>query len=393
MLVKEICPGNNPLWSGPTSLTAVNDILFFTADDGTHGTELWKSDGTAGGTAMVKDIWTGSGSSNLGQLTRAHGALYFAASDGIWGRELWRSDGTDAVMVHDINPGAGHSDPGSIAEVNGSLLFGANDGVHGTELWRVPLVKLWDGGGDGASWSDPLNWSDNTLPTASDDVVISVSGAPVTNISASVTIRSLVCDETLVMAPGSGVLRTGSLQLGPTGHLDLSNNALIVDYADVSSLDTIQGYLSSGYASGAWNGLGINSTIAATTPNRALGYAQATDIGSPPSFAGQAIDDTAVLVRFTVSGDSDLDGKVDVADLGRLASNWQQTPRNWSEGDFDYSGSVDVNDLGILASNWQQGLSAPPAAASARGRLAIGLFSRAPLKQLRIRSELDELLA
>jgi hypothetical protein len=46
---------------------------------------------------------------------------------------------------------------------------------------------------------------------------------------------------------------------------------------------------------------------------------------------------------------------VDVADLGILATNWQQSPRIFSQGDFNYDGSVDVADLGILATNWQAG--------------------------------------
>jgi hypothetical protein len=50
-----------------------------------------------------------------------------------------------------------------------------------------------------------------------------------------------------------------------------------------------------------------------------------------------------------------------VADLGILATNWQQSPRTFSQGDFDYSGTVDVNDLGILASHWQQQLAPPNA--------------------------------
>jgi hypothetical protein len=71
---------------------------------------------------------------------------------------------------------------------------------------------------------------------------------------------------------------------------------------------------------------------------------------------------------FVLAGDANRDRKVDVADLGVLASNWQQSPRTFSQGNFDYSpdGLVDVADLGILASQWQQSLSEPSAASSAR---------------------------
>jgi uncharacterized delta-60 repeat protein len=81
---------------------------------------------------------------------------------------------------------------------------------------------------------------------------------------------------------------------------------------------------------------------------------------------------------FVLAGDADRDGKVDVADLGILASNWQQSPRTFPQGDFDYSGTVDVNDLGILATRWQQSLSSAqaPVASKTRSlsRMIDGLF-------------------
>jgi hypothetical protein len=65
-----------------------------------------------------------------------------------------------------------------------------------------------------------------------------------------------------------------------------------------------------------------------------------------------------VLNFFALAGDADHDRDIDVNNLGILASNWQQSPRTFSQGDFDYSGTVDVNDLGMRATRSQQQLAA-----------------------------------
>ncbi len=140
VLVKNIYPGKG----GPTpqTLTNVNGTLFFMADNGANGRELWKSDGTAAGTVMVKDIWPGPGNSYPFEMANVNGTLFFAADNGMNGRELWKSDGTEAgtVMVRNIQPETGGygygSNPFRLTNVNGTLYFNVYTSPNGQELWK-----------------------------------------------------------------------------------------------------------------------------------------------------------------------------------------------------------------------------------------------------------------
>ena len=147
--VKDIRPG--PFGSYPYFLTDVNGTLFFRASDGTTGDELWKSDGTEAGTVRVKDIIPGSGTSYARYLTNVNGTLFFSAFDETTDFEettdveLWKSDGSEGgtVRVMDIFPGnnpfgfPGRSSPSNLTNVNGKLFFTADDGIHGRELWML----------------------------------------------------------------------------------------------------------------------------------------------------------------------------------------------------------------------------------------------------------------
>jgi len=113
-------------------------VTYFRTNDGQHGTELWRSDGTAEGTFMLLDIFPGSRSSGPRRFFEFNGLMYFVANDGEHGYELWRTDGTAAntEMVKDIWPGIDAViDTGPIT-IGDKFYFVASDGVHGKELWE-----------------------------------------------------------------------------------------------------------------------------------------------------------------------------------------------------------------------------------------------------------------
>ncbi len=169
---------NNGAGSFPNTFAECSGKLFFVANDGTHGYELWMTDGTEAGTRLVKDIKPGSDifGSWISTPVEYNELLYFYArgaenGDGLWvsdgteagtqlvketptitkfikynGKllfatgELWITDGTEAgtriVKQISTNP-LGPSNPRVLSELNGKLYFFAFNGTNGNELWMT----------------------------------------------------------------------------------------------------------------------------------------------------------------------------------------------------------------------------------------------------------------
>jgi len=146
----------------------------------------------------------------------------------------------------------------------------------------------------------------------------------------------------------SGTSVVNSLTIATGAALDLTNNSMVIDYT--GALGTMVGDVRTHMLS---NRL-ITSNADAS---HRLGYGD-NAVLSKTTFGGQTVDTSSVLVKFTYGGDANLDGQVDVTDLGALATSWQ-TSAPWTGGDFNYDGFVDVSDLGILATDWQLGVGSP----------------------------------
>ncbi len=121
--------------SAPRFLTRAADLVFFRANDGVHGVELWATDGTAQGTRLVRDIRPGEAGSGPTLLTPVGSRVYFTAVDGVHGRELWVSDGTRAGthIVKDLTRGTAGSAITGIADGGGTAYLGLDH----RQLWRT----------------------------------------------------------------------------------------------------------------------------------------------------------------------------------------------------------------------------------------------------------------
>lgn len=175
-----------------------------------------------------------------------------------------------------------------------------------------------------------------------------------------------VSEGTLRILAGSGdagVSKLEELSIESGATADLADSALMIDYQGASPIGPLRMLIATGSAGGAWNGTGLTSSAAqavasgAAVHKTALGLGEASDLGIN-QYAGLSLDSTSVVVLYTYFGDANLDGQVDITDLGSLATSWQ-SPSVWTSGDFNYDGFTDITDLGLLATNWQAGVVSP----------------------------------
>lgn len=187
-LIEDIRPGSGSSVPGATNRTKypiVGNNLYFEADDGTNGKDLYKFDGSTvtlidvnsnsedltgnafveypvafedklffsgysgsevgselleydGSQLIIHDVHSGEGDSYIRWLTIYNDELYFTAKDGdgTTGWHLWKYDGINISPVSEDGK-TESSDPYYLVSAGNKVYFSASDGIHGYELWST----------------------------------------------------------------------------------------------------------------------------------------------------------------------------------------------------------------------------------------------------------------
>jgi hypothetical protein len=147
------------------------------------------------------------------------------------------------------------------------------------------------------------------------------------------------------------------------GGADIQGGKLVFDYTNGSSpASAVDSILTASYGDGSNrfsvdNGAAIYSSTAKAA-GKALGWAD-DGVGK-------------VTVMYTLYGDANLDGAVDLRDLNRVLCNYNGTAATWSSGDFDYNRVVDLNDLTRVLCNYNRTLPQPSLVVSGADRINQG---------------------
>ena len=186
-LVKDINQGKDG--SDAAAFVTLNDLAYFRANDGSHGYELWRTDGTEAGTELVIDLNPGPLNGFPDGIAAVNGALYFNGFDtsDFTGSKAWRSDGTavGTSLLVDTFPGLmgggtfGPPLPGNFTALDATtILFTALDPVGGLEPWKTDGTAAGTGRildlHPGPEWSIPIEFTDlrDVAYFAADDSVV-----------------------------------------------------------------------------------------------------------------------------------------------------------------------------------------------------------------------------
>jgi hypothetical protein len=210
------------------------------------------------------------------------------------------------------------------------------------------------------SGSLTLTGGNITLVSDANGLSVTVSNDAVVNFATSQHLAALTLADNAkatLAADGGHFIRTSTFSIAPTATFDLTDNDLILQ-ADAASraavLAAISNFVKIGRNNGAWTGVGgITSSTAAAQPNHLTGLPIALNdkgAGTPlyTTFDGVAVDNNAILVKYSWNGDADLSGKIDSDDYFQIDNGFVLKLTGYRNGDFDFNNAVDADDYFLI---------------------------------------------
>ena len=288
---------------GLTVFGVIGETLFFTADDGISGVELWRV-GTTGLAEMIEDSIPGDGI-RLGNaplvptwLETIDNTQYFTANDGVHGRELWSVGITGQAVLHDLNTGPGSSGAKYLRAIGGRLFVVATTDAAGTELWSL---------------------TPDAVTSTPSDILLSnklvYESAVVGRVLATLSVQdsAFVERHSLSLVSGDGDTHNAMIELR-------GNRVVLKSKLDFETSKT------------------LSFRVRATNPKGGVFEKAST----------MAVGDVVVY------GDINHDEIVDLRDFAIIRSNFNQANATFTQGDLNGDGLVDIKDFALLKSEFRK---------------------------------------
>jgi hypothetical protein len=300
--------------------------------------------GASGNDTFTLDYSAGNFASALSSI------CYTGGTDGSNAIDFVGTAASDILTVTatGITPSGGFgSTPITVSNVSAIQLPGGSGGSDAIDITGSPV------GGYTVN-------ADTASGTA--NVSVNVSGASTAiNFAATQHLAALSIassdSATLTSSTTSGgkLLITASLSVLSSGFLNLTDNVMVVQGGNLS---TISSLLATGFDRGAWNGSGINSSTAAgdTSYRTALGVLSNNNNGVPiyPVFDGYTASASDIFVKYTYYGDADLNGVVNGADYQLIDVGFGAGTGSWMNGNFNYDSGIDGSDYTLIDNGFNE---------------------------------------
>jgi hypothetical protein len=262
--------------------------------------------------------------------------------------------------------------PLTIDAAANDLAGGSVDAVTINAAAGSPIRFKGGAGNDSMTISGGALTFNTDLAVDSSALAMTVGASGAVTFGATQHLRSLSVNGVATMSTNGGrVLVTKALTIAGAGKLNLNDNDMLIDYTGASPIGAwsgsayggVTGLVQSGFNGGAWDGNGIRTSMSdAASGLTTLGIGEAADVlaisgAETMLWNNQVVDASSVIIKYTYSGDANLDGFISGDDYSAIDFNAGTSASGYANGDFNFDGIISGDDYSTIDFNYAaQGL-------------------------------------